>query len=58
MIEGFRTPIASTEDFERAAATPEWEAYVREKSKFQTWADMQTKAGVEYAQRRLNLGNL
>ena len=57
MLGGFGTPINFTEDFERVPDA-EWDAYVREKTKFATWTDMQSKAGEELIERRLNIENL
>jgi hypothetical protein len=57
MLNGFGTPIASTEDFERIPGA-EWSAYVTAKTRFKSWDEMQSKAGQEYVERRLNLEDL
>lgn len=57
MLGGFGTPIETTEDFERIPDA-DWNVFVKEKTRFKSWEDMQSKAGQEYAERRLNLENL
>jgi hypothetical protein len=52
---GFK--IESQEDFE-AIPDADWDAFVRSRTRFQTWQDMQAKAGEEYVVRRLNIENL
>jgi hypothetical protein len=52
---GFK--IESQEDFE-AIPDVEWDAFVRSRTRFQTWQDMQSKAGEEYVVRRLKIENL
>lgn len=52
---GFK--IESQQDFE-AIPDADWDAFVRSRSRFQTWQDMQAKAGEERVVRRLNLKNL
>jgi hypothetical protein len=52
---GFK--IESQEDFE-AIPDAEWDDFVRSRTRFQTWQDMQAKAGEEYVGRRLNIENL
>lgn len=49
--------IESREDFE-AIPDADWDAFVRSRTRFQTWQDMQAKAGEEYVGRRLNIENL
>ena len=51
---GFK--IESQEHFE-AIPDVEWDAFVRSRTRFQTWQDMQAKAGEEYVVRRLNIEN-
>jgi hypothetical protein len=57
MLGGFGTPITSTEEFLRV---PEgkWDAYVKAKTRFKSWDEMQTRAGQEYGERRLNMESL
>lgn len=57
MLGAFGTPIMSTEDFERIPGA-DWNAYVTGKTRFTSWDEMQSKAGHEYAERRLNVENL
>ena len=57
MLGAFGTPITSTEDFERIPGA-DWSVYVTEKTRFKSWDEMQSKAGQEYAERRLNLEDL
>ena len=57
MLGGFSTPITSSEDFERISDT-DWNVYVTDKTRFKSWDEMQSKAGQEYAERRLNIENL
>lgn len=52
---GFK--IESQQDFE-AIPDADWDAFVRSRTRFQTWQDMQAKAGEEYVVRRLNIENL
>lgn len=52
---GFK--IESQEDFQ-AIPDADWDAFVRSRTRFQTWQDMQAKAGEEYVVRRLNIENL
>lgn len=52
---GFK--IESQEDFE-AIPEPEWDAFIRERTRFATWQDMMAEAGREYVVRRLNIENL
>jgi hypothetical protein len=52
---GFK--IESQEDFE-AIPDADWDAFVRSRTRFPTWQDMQAKAGEEYVVRRLNIENL
>jgi len=52
---GFK--IESKEDFE-AIPDVEWDVFVRARTRFQTWQDMQSKAGEEYVVRRLNIDNI
>ena len=57
MIAAVGTPVRSTDDFERIPSDV-WESIVRGKTRFNTWDDMQRKAGEEYAARRLDLDDL
>jgi hypothetical protein len=57
MLAGFETPIESAEDFKKIPDA-DWNAFVKERTKFKSWEDMQTKAGEEFIERRLNLENL
>jgi hypothetical protein len=57
MLGGFGTPIESTEDFERIPDA-DWDVYVKQKTRFKAWEEMQSKAGEEYLERRLNLESL
>jgi hypothetical protein len=52
---GFK--IESQQDFE-AIPDADWDAFVRSRTRFQTWQDMQAKAGEEYVVRRLKIENL
>jgi hypothetical protein len=52
---GFK--IESQEDFE-AIPDAEWDVFVRSRTRFSTWKEMQAKAGEEYVVRRLNIENL
>jgi len=52
---GFK--IESKEDFE-AIPDVEWDVFVRARTRFQTWQDMQSKASEEYVVRRLNIDNI
>lgn len=52
---GFK--IESQQDFE-AIPDADWDAFVRSRTRFQTWQDMQVKAGEEYVVRRLKVENL
>jgi hypothetical protein len=56
LLGGFGKPITSTEDFQRIPVA-EWNAYVTEKTRFKSWDEMQSKAGQEYVERRLNMEN-
>jgi hypothetical protein len=49
--------VESTEDFEKIPQA-EWDALIATKTRFKNWDAMQTKAGEEYIERRLNLENL
>jgi hypothetical protein len=52
---GFK--IESQGDFE-AIPDADWDTFVRSRTRFATWQDMQAKAGEEYIARRLNIENL
>jgi hypothetical protein len=54
-VSGFK--IESQEDFE-AIPEAEWDAFVRERTRFATWQEMMAEAGREYVIRRLNIENL
>jgi hypothetical protein len=57
MFGAFGTPIESTEDVERIPDA-EWDVYVTARTRFKSWKEMQSKAGEEYAERRLGIDNL
>ena len=44
--------VESTEDFE-AIPDAEWDAFVKARTRFEDWEEMQGKAAEEYATRRL-----
>jgi hypothetical protein len=52
---GFK--IESQEDFE-VIPDAEWDAFIRQRTRFATWRDMTAEAGREYVVRRLNIDNL
>ncbi len=52
---GFK--IESQQDID-AVPDADWDAFVRSRTRFQTWQDVQAKAGEEYRVRRLNIENL
>lgn len=49
--------VESQEDFEKLPVS-ELDKLVQEKSRFTSWDGMKAKAGEEYMERRLDIGNL
>ena len=54
MLNASRWKGATADQF-RAIPDAEWDAYVRQVTKFRSWSEMLNKAGEEYAARKLGL---
>jgi len=54
MVKASGYKVENAEDF-KAIPDTAWDSFVRQRTKFDNWGDMQAKAGEEWAAKRLGL---